>query len=517
MDIDELKDYYARVSQYNEPEELFGDLKGVGIAEQKRFLNDIRKELLKKYHPDLFVSKGDSYLYYAHQIAAMIGELFDKALDKIGKSIYGIGDPSTNNTILFTIETGIRKYFICENFLETDFSKTFRAEYVDESGERRWAFVKVCLDKKNNYLYRNEVNILKNLRHKSISHLLDHFVTTDGFEGIIFKFIKGYDLYEIRERFPDGVPDLHVFWILERLLSSIGHAHFNMIVHSNIEPGNIIIRPKDHNVVIVDFKMATENPGAHDFYLVATDGFSAPEVYNKAMPLPHGDIYAIGKCMIYLLGGDVSTNKMPRSVSVNLQRFILDMVEDNFRNRPCDAWQLHKKLSDLRFSLFGKRHLFMEFIVPDDIYKSDSKPSPAPDPTSANPRIINLIKTDAGLYEIPVTINNVLKLNFLLDSGASFVSIPVDVASTLLKTNTITKEDWIGSISVSLADGSVQNVQKIKLREINFGNDIVLTDVECLVSHSADAPLLLGQNVLKRFGSIRIDYSNDLFIFDQFN
>lgn len=42
------------------------------------------------------------------------------------------------------------------------------------------------------------------------------------------------------------------------------------------------------------------------------------------------------------------------------------------------------------------------------------------------------LKKDAGVYTIPVRINNVLTLDFIIDSGASEVQVPADVAMTLL-------------------------------------------------------------------------------------
>jgi hypothetical protein len=44
---------------------------------------------------------------------------------------------------------------------------------------------------------------------------------------------------------------------------------------------------------------------------------------------------------------------------------------------------------------------------------------------------IPLIK-EGGVYQIPVKVNGVITLRFVLDTGASEVNIPADVALTLL-------------------------------------------------------------------------------------
>jgi hypothetical protein len=45
---------------------------------------------------------------------------------------------------------------------------------------------------------------------------------------------------------------------------------------------------------------------------------------------------------------------------------------------------------------------------------------------------------------VPVLINNAITLNFVVDSGASDVSIPADVVMTLVRTGTLKEADFIG-------------------------------------------------------------------------
>jgi len=52
------------------------------------------------------------------------------------------------------------------------------------------------------------------------------------------------------------------------------------------------------------------------------------------------------------------------------------------------------------------------------------------------------------------------------------------------------------------------------LREIKIG-DSVLHNVEASVTHNQQAPLLLGQSVLERFGTVTIDNINSKLIIKQ--
>ena len=64
------------------------------------------------------------------------------------------------------------------------------------------------------------------------------------------------------------------------------------------------------------------------------------------------------------------------------------------------------------------------------------------------------LEKQGGVYTLPVRINGVITLNFILDSGAAEVSIPVDVVSTLLRTGTIKESDFLPGQVYTLADGS---------------------------------------------------------------
>ena len=57
-----------------------------------------------------------------------------------------------------------------------------------------------------------------------------------------------------------------------------------------------------------------------------------------------------------------------------------------------------------------------------------------------------------------------------LDSGASDVSLPADVFLTLLRTGTVTEDDYVGSGQYRLADGSTVQSDKFFIHELRVGN-----------------------------------------------
>lgn len=126
---------------------------------------------------------------------------------------------------------------------------------------------------------------------------------------------------------------------------------------------------------------------------------------------------------------------------------------------------------------------------------------------------IQMKKMYSGVYEVACTINN-LPLKFIFDTGASSVSISSVEASFMLKNGYLTAEDIKGKEYFSTATGEIHEGTIIRLREIKIG-DAVLKNVDASVAHNQQAPLLLGQSVLERFGTITIDNINSKLIIKQ--
>jgi clan AA aspartic protease (TIGR02281 family) len=135
-----------------------------------------------------------------------------------------------------------------------------------------------------------------------------------------------------------------------------------------------------------------------------------------------------------------------------------------------------------------------------DELKAESKPV-------GNNQYINLVKDPSGVFTIPVILNNVLKINFIIDSGASSVVITADVAITLLRTGTLAKTDFIGDAQYKLADGSILSSKDLIIRNLKIGN-LELTNVRATISTNISGDLLLGQSALTKLGKYMIDVNN---------
>ena len=111
-----------------------------------------------------------------------------------------------------------------------------------------------------------------------------------------------------------------------------------------------------------------------------------------------------------------------------------------------------------------------------------------------------------GVYTMPCEVNG-LRMKFIFDTGASKVSISSTEALFMLKNGYLDYDDFIGTSKTRIANGDIIDNYKVVLKTLKIGNT-TLENVEAIVSKSLDAPLLLGQSVLRRLGewSFNSDY-----------
>ena len=133
-----------------------------------------------------------------------------------------------------------------------------------------------------------------------------------------------------------------------------------------------------------------------------------------------------------------------------------------------------------------------------------------PAPTSN--KIIVQFKNDGGVFVVPVEINSAITLDFIIDSGASDVSVPADVVSTLIRTHTIQASDFVGKQTYVLADGSEAPSTIFIIRSLKIGSHLI-ENVRGRIA-PAKGNLLLGQSFLQNFKSWSIDNTRHALILE---
>lgn len=165
--------------------------------------------------------------------------------------------------------------------------------------------------------------------------------------------------------------------------------------------------------------------------------------------------------------------------------------------------------------------------APPKVSSTERKITPAPTPTAPtnqgakatlSPQVASKavesvpMQKEGGTYVVPVIINGAITLKFVVDSGASDVTIPTDVVRTLMRTGTLTEGDFLGTQTYVLADGSKVTGRTFRIRSLRVGNTVL----ENVLGSTAavEGALLLGQSFLGRFKSWSIDNASHRLILE---
>lgn len=357
----ELQELSQKVQGGIGPTGVFGSLSG-NTNEMLEAAKAEFRAFVKKCHPDL-VPEGQKE--FATQTFKQLKDLYVCVTDQIRTGIYGHPQASpspasgqTGRSALASISGKLHEYTVYQVIATGEVAKIYKATYVDSNGVTKYVALKIALDSNDNRLITNEQKILNRLAKVltpqdrfSLPTLIDTFKTRDGKAASALELVDGYDFQQLLDHplYQNGVKDpYHIGWILERQLALLGHLHKNLIVHGNIEPSHLMLVPHNHNVVLLDFCFAAENPDDADHIHIFTPDYSAPEIESKSPPHPRMDLYGLGKSMVYLLRGDPKTGRLPDDIPRAYVNLINHLIDPDPNKRAGDAWQMAHHLVAIR-------------------------------------------------------------------------------------------------------------------------------------------------------------------------
>jgi len=116
----------------------------------------------------------------------------------------------------------------------------------------------------------------------------------------------------------------------------------------------------------------------------------------------------------------------------------------------------------------------------------------------------------SGVYKLSIKIGSLSK-DFILDSGASDISISKKVEKELINLGIIKEEDYIEPALYRIADGSIIKCRRLIIPNLSIGKFKVY-NVRASVS-SSDSDLLLGRSFLDNFKKWSVDNNkNELYL-----
>jgi len=231
---------------------------------------------------------------------------------------------------------------------------------------------KIPLSKKLNAKIEKEARILNNIAgHAGVAEMRE-VIEEKNKIVLIQEFVFGKTLFEVIER---ELEETEVESVMIQLIDVVAHAHDIGIIHRDIKPGNIIVKP-DGTLKLLDFGAAKELKDKEMSNTVTgSRPFMSPEqIMGKSQR--RSDVWALGVVMYVLYTGmfpfyhDVEKvlmdmvlevppsppSKFNQELDPEIERIILKCLEKTPENRYPDARALQNDITG-SFPNYGKNIL----------------------------------------------------------------------------------------------------------------------------------------------------------------
>lgn len=121
-------------------------------------------------------------------------------------------------------------------------------------------------------------------------------------------------------------------------------------------------------------------------------------------------------------------------------------------------------------------------------------------------------RNENGVKYVQVKVNGV-GFEMIFDTGCSGALISVAEANYLYQKGKLTQDDILGMTQSRIADGSVVENMVVNLKEVVINDQILCPNVQATVSGNINAPLLLGNEIMDRLATVKIDNEQQALIF----
>ncbi len=225
-------------------------------------------------------------------------------------------------------------YRIIEAIARGGMGSVFKAVRDDDEYKKQVAIKLIRSDVAKDVVaqrFRAERQILANLEHPNIAHLIDGGRSEDGTPYLVMEYVEGLPI--------DQYCDAHALPVIERLklfrdvCSAVHFAHQRLIVHRDLKPSNILVdvmgqvklldfgiaKLLDHSIVDGNGQ-AIANPTVAN---AMTPAYASPEQIKGEPITTASDVYALGVLLYRLLTGK-SPYKNDTTKPIELAKEIVD-------------------------------------------------------------------------------------------------------------------------------------------------------------------------------------------------
>lgn len=228
-------------------------------------------------------------------------------------------DPKTYPTEWNYLQSGtiVDQYIIERELAHGGFSSVYLARQLEDQilvavkeflprkqAHRTWNNVVVpnseedrVLFNRGRALFFEEAKVLSQLKHHNIVEVINFF-QANSTVYMVMTYDYGVSLNNVISDGQISIDEEFMVQVFTALLNGIEVIHKTNMVHLDIKPGNILLRP-DNDPLLLDFGAIQKNSlsGKPNQSLVLTNGFSPIEQYSAKSLGAWTDIYAVGATM----------------------------------------------------------------------------------------------------------------------------------------------------------------------------------------------------------------------------
>jgi serine/threonine protein kinase len=225
---------------------------------------------------------------------------------------------------------------------------------------------------------QHEARLLQQLEHPNIARLLDWVSGPQG-DYLVLEYVPGLTLEQRLTRLdgqggtlPGAPLPLHEALAyagrVAEVLDYLGTLP-QPVVHHDIKPANLIVRPNDNELVLVDFggavRLSGLGPGLPEPDSYGTPGYAAPEQYSGDAS-PASDVYGLAATLYHLLTDDDPTahplefpqlERLPPDVAALLRPALARDPQARPTTREFQAalYEAEDRFQGMWYSMYGHR------------------------------------------------------------------------------------------------------------------------------------------------------------------